>query len=67
VRTLEDGQPDGSFGVGGTVITPVAGTKNDAAHALALQPDDRVPTTRIVLAGGANGSNHDFAVTRYWP
>jgi len=67
LRLLEDGTPDGSFGTAGRVVTPVAGAKSDSAHALALQPDPRVPSTRILLAGGASGSNFDFALTRYWP
>ncbi|HET9933727.1 MAG TPA: hypothetical protein VFQ35_23650 [Polyangiaceae bacterium] len=61
------GQLDQSFGTGGIAVTPVAsGTKDDAANAVLLSMDDRVPTVRILLAGSANGSNHDFAVTRYW-
>lgn len=67
VRLTELGVRDGGFGDGGQVVTPVAGAKDDVAHALALQPDERVPTTRIVLAGSANDSNNDFAVRRYWP
>jgi len=31
-----------------------------------LQADDRVPTVRVLAAGSANASNHDFAVARYW-
>jgi hypothetical protein len=27
--------------------------------------DDRVPTVRVLVAGSVNGTNHDFAVTRY--
>lgn len=62
------GTLDSSFGTGGTVITPVAAPgKSDKAHALALQPDDRVPVVRILVAGQAVGTNSDFALTRYWP
>ena len=28
--------------------------------------DPRVPTVRLLVAGHANGTNSDFAVTRYW-
>ncbi|ULH17568.1 hypothetical protein MF271_21190 (plasmid) [Deinococcus sp. KNUC1210] len=62
------GQLDDSFGQGGTTITPVApGTKDDQAQALTLQPDERIPATRIVAVGLRNDSNQDFALTRYWP
>jgi uncharacterized delta-60 repeat protein len=62
------GAPDTSFGTGGTVITSVAApNKSDKANALALQPDDRVPVVRILVAGQADGNNSDFALTRYWP
>jgi uncharacterized delta-60 repeat protein len=68
VRYDSAGALDPSFGAGGKVTTAVAsGTKDDTAHAVALQTDDRVPVVRILLAGSANESNHDFAVVRYWP
>jgi len=68
VRYEASGALDTTFGNAGTVTTAVAsGTKSDQAKAVALQPDDRVPVTRILLAGSANESNNDFAVTRYWP
>lgn len=67
-RLTASGQPDPTFGTGGTVITKVApGTKSDEARAMALQPDARIPATRILLAGPRNDSNNDFALTRYWP
>ena len=67
VRYTALGQLDDSFAEHGIAITPVAGgTKDDAANAVLLETDERVPTVRILLAGSANGSNHDFAVTRYW-
>jgi uncharacterized delta-60 repeat protein len=66
-RYSADGELDVSFGNDGIVLTEVApATKNDVASAVLLQADDRVPTVRVLLAGSANGSNHDFAVTRYW-
>lgn len=68
LRYSADGVLDAGFGNDGIVITPVAPTtKSDAAYAVALQADERVPTTRIVLAGSANDANNNFAVTRYWP
>ncbi|MFC4453900.1 hypothetical protein [Deinococcus sonorensis] len=67
-RLTAGGQPDGGFGTGGTTVTPVAtGIKQDEAQALALQPDERIPATRIVAAGLRQDSNQDFALTRYWP
>ena len=66
-RYLVDGTLDAGFGNAGLTITPVApGTKADEGRALLLQTDDRVPTVRSLLAGSANDSNYDFAVTRYW-
>jgi uncharacterized delta-60 repeat protein len=67
VRYTAEGVLDDGFGERGLVITELAATgKNDVANALLLQTDPRVPTTRVLLAGSANDSNHDFAVTRYW-
>ncbi|BDP43980.1 hypothetical protein DAETH_39490 (plasmid) [Deinococcus aetherius] len=67
-RLNANGQPDAGFGQGGTTITPVApGSKADEARAVVLQPDERIPATRIVAAGVRNDSNQDFALTRYWP
>lgn len=63
-RLTPTGQPDASFGHGGTTIT--ATTKgNERANAMLLQPDNRVAATRIVLAGFNDGP--DFSLTRYWP
>ncbi|MFB9993369.1 Ig-like domain-containing protein [Deinococcus oregonensis] len=67
-RLEASGARDAGFGQGGTSMTPVApGSKADEAQALALQPDERIPATRIVLGGHRNDSNNDFALTRYWP
>jgi len=67
LRLNADGSPDSTFGAAGTVMTPTAaGTKNDIAHALTLQVDERVPTVRAIQAGEANASNHDFSVIRLW-
>jgi len=67
LRLSADGTVDAGFGNAGVTIKPMAtGTKSDQAHALALQSDDRIPTVRAILAGEANGSNHDVALTRLW-
>jgi uncharacterized delta-60 repeat protein len=67
VRYTDTGELDAAFGDGGIVVTQVAGsTKNDLGNAVLLQADDRIPSVRVLMAGSANGSNHDFAVTRYW-
>lgn len=61
------GALDARFGTGGTAIIPVAaGSKADQAMAVTVQPDDRVPTRRIVAAGWASDSNTDLAVIRVW-
>ena len=66
-RYTTEGVLDNGFGTAGMTITPVApGTKDDAGRAILLQIDDRVPTVRSIVAGSANDSNYDFAVTRYW-
>ncbi len=68
LRYEATGALDSGFGTGGKVVTPIAsGTKDDTAHAVALQTDERVPVVRILLAGSASDSNHDFALVRYWP
>jgi uncharacterized delta-60 repeat protein len=67
LRLQADGTIDSTFGNAGITIQPMAaGTKNDLAHAAVLQPDTRIPSVRAILAGEANGSNHDVALTRLW-
>ncbi len=67
LRLLANGTLDAGFGSNGVVIHATAsGTKNDQAHGLALQADDRVPAVRAFQAGEANGSNHDFTLIRLW-
>jgi uncharacterized delta-60 repeat protein len=58
-RYNADGSPDTGFGNGGSVITDLGAW--DRAHALLLQPDQRI------LLGGYSGNypNLDFAVVRY--
>ncbi|GGO25918.1 delta-60 repeat domain-containing protein [Deinococcus humi] len=63
-RLTRSGQVDPEFGVGGTSITRGATGKRSTARAALLQPDDRIPATRIVLAGDSNSA---FTLTRYWP
>ena len=67
LRLTANGQLDTGFADGGVLIRPVAaGTRSDSAHAMVLQPDDRVPTVRAIVAGEAGGSNYDFALLRLW-
>jgi uncharacterized delta-60 repeat protein len=67
VRYTADGALDTSFGSQGKVISDISGpTKRDEIRALVLQTDERVPTTRAVVAGFANGANQDVAIARYW-
>jgi uncharacterized delta-60 repeat protein len=63
-RLGENGQIDPDFGTGGTTMTRGPAGKRATARAALLQPDDRIPATRIVLAGD---SDEDFTLTRYWP
>lgn len=59
-RYKGNGSLDTGFGTSGKVRTDILGS-DDAANALALQPDGK-----IVAAGYAsNGSNDDFALVRY--
>jgi uncharacterized delta-60 repeat protein len=67
VRYDADGERDPGFGDEGVVITEVVGPmKRDEGSAVLLQTDERVPTVRVLLAGWANVSDSDFAVTRFW-
>jgi uncharacterized delta-60 repeat protein len=67
VRYDEDGELDSGFGDEGIVITEVVGAmKRDEATAVILQSDERIPKVRVLLAGWANVSDSDFAVTRFW-
>lgn len=68
MRLNADGSADAGFGPGGVRITAVAaGTRTDAGRALVLQPDDRVPTVRVLQAGEASGnSDLDLVLMRHW-
>src|SRR5205823_569876 len=60
VRYTDGGSPDGSFGTGGKVITPIA-SNNDQVNSIAI--DSR---GRIVAAGYSfDGTNTGLAVARY--
>lgn len=67
LRLNADGSLDTGFGAAGLRVTAVAaGAKSDAGRALALQPDARVPTVRVLQAGEANGSDLDVVLMRHW-
>lgn len=68
VRLNANGSADAGFGPGGVRTTAVAaGTRTDSGRALALQPDDRVPTVRVLQAGEASGtSDLDVVLMRHW-
>jgi uncharacterized delta-60 repeat protein len=59
-RLLADGNPDTSFSADGKLTTAL-GTGSDKAYSVALQADGRI----LVAGSSSNGSNDDFAVTRY--
>ena len=41
--------------------------RSDSGRAIALQPDDRVPTVRVLQAGEASeGGGYKFALARFW-
>ena len=63
-RLTASGQVDTAFGTNGTTVTKGGANTRSTARAALLQPDDRIPATRIVLAGD---SDYDFTLTRYWP
>lgn len=71
MRTVELIPASASVAVGqSTTLTATAkdaGVKPDEAQAVVLQPDERIPATRIVAAGMRNDSNQDFALTHLWP
>src|SRR4051812_43788787 len=63
IRYAADGQADGSFGVGGKVMTSVPGYNNPRALAVVIQADDK-----IVVAGTATEAargDEDAIVIRY--
>lgn len=60
VRYNPDGSIDETFGEGGGVVTDLGG--NDAAQAVAVQPDGK-----ILVAGSGGAGNEDFVLVRYNP
>jgi len=59
-RYNQDGSLDSSFNFGGKVTTPI-GISGDSAYSMTLQGDGK-----ILIAGiSSNGTNFDFALTRY--
>ncbi|MBX3227688.1 MAG: hypothetical protein KIT84_15135 [Labilithrix sp.] len=61
------GALDPTFGAGGIVLTPMAGSAHGLARALALQPAATPGETRVVLAGSALADSSAFALARYEP
>lgn len=67
LRYLADGTPDTGFDGDGLVVHALTNAgKNDAGRALALQPDPRIPATRIIVAGERVPGFSDFAAIRLW-
>lgn len=62
MRLNPDGGLDGTFGIGGKVTTDVGG-RDDAAFAVAVQPDLKVVVAGHAFNGFANG--YDIVVVRY--
>lgn len=67
LRLNADGSVDRGFATNGVLLWGTApGTKSDQAKALVLQPDERVPAVRAILAGESNDANQDFTLMRLW-
>jgi uncharacterized delta-60 repeat protein len=60
MRYNTTGSLDTSFSGTGRVTTPISGNSYDFAASVAIQVDGK-----IVSAGGARGTDYDFAVVRY--
>ena len=60
VRYTVDGQPDATFGAGGTIVTDFSGNA-DVAWTVAIQPDG------MIVAAGSTGTfpTAQFALARY--
>lgn len=63
LRLQRDGAPDTTFGSGGQVITPLGASRDDAAAAVAVQPDGKILVAGTTTQTGAAG--RDFVVLRY--
>jgi uncharacterized delta-60 repeat protein len=66
LRLTAEGTLDASFGQAGVMTHAAASDRTDMGRAIALQPDERVPTVRALVAGEAQDSNRDFALMRLW-
>src|SRR6266571_162320 len=60
--TAGPGALDPSFGSGGIVVTDFNGSIDDAAFAVAVQPDGKILAAGYVFS---SASNYDFALVRY--
>lgn len=60
VRYQPDGSLDGSFGIGGIVVTDLRGF-NDWTEGVAIQPDGKI----VVMGQSSDGSFNELAVARF--
>jgi uncharacterized delta-60 repeat protein len=65
-RYLIDGNLDSRFGAGGKVTTDFFNNSIDEAHAVAIQPNQKVVVVGQTLLPG-QGNTVDFALARYLP
>ncbi len=63
--TAGPGALDPSFGSGGIVVTDFNGSIDDAAFAVAVQPDGKILAAGYVFSSAA--TNYEFALARYLP
>ena len=61
VRYTADGQLDPAFGTGGKLVSDLSG-HDDAARAVAIQPDGKIIAAGVAQPGPGNS---DFAIARY--
>ncbi|MCP4378892.1 MAG: hypothetical protein GY794_22290, partial [bacterium] len=61
IRYNTDGTLDTSFGGGDGIVTTAIGSGNELGMGVSVQVDGKV----VVAGYSHNGSNHDFALTRY--
>lgn len=66
LRLNADGTLDTGFGQAGVMTHAAAGSKTDMGRAIVLQPDERIPSVRAIVAGEAQDTNRDFALMRLW-
>jgi|GEM_PF-4866501 len=69
MRFNSTGAVDTTFGDGGVVLAAlVPGAMRDEVRSIALQPDSRIPATRVIALGSAHTpSDMDVALVRLWP